>query len=82
MLVNSASGIVTVRSLATGSTQAIEAVIPYSTALVIPRLRTASSGTSISPGEGLSLTLSDRDHIHNLFNAEPSPECTGMGRKI
>jgi len=74
MLVNSASGTVTVRSLATGSTQAIEAVIPYSTALVIPRLRTASSGTSISPGEGLSLTLSDRDHIHNLFNAEPSPE--------
>ena len=71
---NSPSGTVTVRAEEAGSKHTIEAIIPYSTALVIPRLRSAPSIALIPPDQSLQLTLADRDHIHNLFNAEPSPE--------
>lgn len=68
------SGMVTIRALEMTSHHAVEAAIPYSTALIIPRLQTVLSGTSIPSDQGLLLTLADRDHIHNLYNAEPSPE--------
>lgn len=57
----------------------VEAVLPLSTVTVIPHGRKALEANSIASDDSLSITLNDRDHIHNLFSAEPTPEMEWRG---
>lgn len=73
------TGKVTVRISSAESAGAIEANIPITSALAIPKK--ISRGSELLADEGLVINLAGRESIHNLYQAEPNTAMHWSGEK-
>lgn len=57
-----------------GTASRMTVTVPYMAATAIPKCVAASGNPlAIPAGQGLAVSLDDRDRIHNLYTAEPKP---------